>query len=153
MTLAVNLANLANYVNASGKLDAQNGLFNATFGVTEPFTTLTGTAGNIAADVSLGATLFYTTTLNGATTFSATNISALLSANNQAANISLISAQSASSNFINTITLAGATTVTTRWFSNSPPISGSASGFDLYQFNILRTGAGLYTVLITRIGY
>lgn len=60
--------------------------------------------------------------------------------------VTLITAVNATTAFINSITIAAATP-TISWVGGSAPTDGGGSGYDVYTFNIIKTGANAYVVI------
>ena len=113
--------------------------------------TSTATASALTVDTSTGSSLILTT-LSGTTTITFSNITNLLKANGQAVTFAIIATQSATTNFINAVAVTGQT-ITTRWRGGTAPTAGNSAGFDVYQFTIVRSTAGAYTVLASINGF
>ena len=60
--------------------------------------------------------------------------------------VTLITAVNATTAFINSITIAAATP-TISWVGGSAPTDGGGSGYDVYVFTIIKTGANAYVVI------
>ena len=119
----------------------------------EPISSVTATASALAVDLSV-ASLFYVTNLTGATTLTINNAATAITSDNLVFSFSIISRQTATTAFINAVTVAGAVSTTLRWVVGVAPTIGSGpAAFDLYQMSIFRTATNTYTVLANRIGY
>ena len=64
--------------------------------------------------------------------------------------VTLITAVNATTAFINHITI-GAASVTESWVGGSAPTDGGGSGYDVYTFNIIKTGSATYVVIANQV--
>lgn len=114
---------------------------------------VTAIAGSLTVDLN-NSSIFRTTNLTGTTTLTISNVAAQLTADGQVFTLTVLSVQTATTAFINAVTITGATTTTTRWQGGTAPTAGSASpARDWYSFSITRTSAGVYEVLAIRTGF
>ena len=64
--------------------------------------------------------------------------------------VTLITAVNATTAYINAITIAAAN-VTESWVGGSAPTDGGGSGYDVYTFNIIKTGANQYVCIANQV--
>ena len=116
----------------------------------EATSAVSASAGIVTIDAS--AASIFNTTLSGTTSLTINNLSTSLSVVGQAITLAVLSTQTAATAFINAVSVTGASSVNLLW-QGGAPVSGGASGRDLYQISILLTGAGTYTVLVSRSNF
>ena len=116
----------------------------------------TGATGTVQFDVLTSAIILQTTNAtanftlnirgNSSTTFNSTVNT------NESASITYINKNGATAYYANVIQIDG-TTVTPVWVGGTAISAGTASGYDVYNFNILKTATNTYTVFAAAGSY
>ena len=122
--------------------------------VLEKVNVVAGTAnGTSNLDVKTGSVFLFTSNSTATWTHNirgdaSTSLNSLMNTG-EIVSVSVISAQNNSSYYSTEITIDGAS-VTENWRNNSSPPSGSSSGYDVYTWNIIKTGNASFLVLANR---
>jgi hypothetical protein len=116
----------------------------------------TGATGTVAFDVLTSAIILQTANASNNFTLNirgnnTTTFNSIVSTN-ESVSISYINKNGTTGYYANVIQIDGST-VTPVWFGGTSPTSGTASGYDMYNFNILKTGSGTYVVFAVVGGY
>lgn len=116
----------------------------------ETLTPITATAGAMTIDVSTSSA-FITSSLSGTTILTVNNVGNILTANNQAFTFVVISNQTATTAFIDIVSISGGS-ATLRWANNTVPANGTGSGgVDIYRFSVIRTALNTYTIVAAQL--
>lgn len=149
-------------LNTIGKINVFGGLLVGSEGTTsiqqatEQVKVVASSAtGNINFDVIGNAIMYYTGNATNNFTLnirgnSTTTLNSLMS-NNQSLTCTFLNTNGNVGYYMTALTIDG-TSVTPR-YAGGPPVSGSVAGIDTYNFNIIKTAANTYSVLVTIGGY
>ena len=116
----------------------------------------TAATGTINYDTLTQTVLYYTTNASGNWTLNirgngSTSINTVLGVG-QSLSVVFMATQGSTAYYNNVVQIDG-TTVTPKWVNGSAPISGNASGIDVYNYSILKTGSATYVVFATQNRY
>lgn len=113
----------------------------------------TAAAGTINYDVTTQSVLYYTTNAasNWTVNFRGSGTTSLNTAmsTGQSVTVAFIVTQGSTAYINNSVTVDNVS-VTPKWQGGAAPVSGSASGIDVYVYTIIKTGSATFTILASR---